>query len=56
MDEDRRQLARICRRQATLASSREVRRTLIELAEHYETAALDASVPQAREGPGEKLE
>jgi len=52
-------LARICREQALLASTREVRRVLDELAEHYERAAPPASlgsVGEAQERTGEELE
>jgi hypothetical protein len=58
-DWERGQLARMCRRQAGLASTHEVRATLIELAEHYETEAEEPAaspLPEFVEPPPQKVE
>jgi hypothetical protein len=54
---ERGRLARMCRRQAGLASTHEVRATLIELAEHYEAEEPAGSpLPVFTEAPPAKLE
>jgi hypothetical protein len=54
---ERGRLARMCRRQAGLASTHEVRATLIELAEHYEAEKPAASpLPGFVEPPPQELE
>jgi hypothetical protein len=54
---ERGRLARMCRCQAGLASTHEVRATLIELAEHYEAEEPAASpLPGFIEPPPQKLE
>jgi hypothetical protein len=54
---ERGRLARMCRRQAGLASTHEVRTTLIALAEHYEAEEPAASpLPGFTEPPSQKLE
>jgi hypothetical protein len=54
---ERGRLARMCRCQAGLASTHEVRATLIELAEHYEAEEPAASpLPGFTEPPPQELE
>jgi hypothetical protein len=56
-DWERGRLARMCRCQAGLASTHEVRATLIELAEHYEAEEPAASpLPGFTEPPPQELE
>jgi hypothetical protein len=53
-DEERAKIARMCRRQAVLASTSEVHSALIEMAEFYERPAGSAVKPG--EAAAEKLE
>lgn len=47
-------MARICRQQAALASTQQVRDVLTELAEHYEGEQPAASTVRPAEGPAEQ--
>ena len=50
------ELARICREQARLGSTREVRKVLTELARHYEGGDPPQSAAPTDETPRERLE